>query len=139
MADEPISITQGFLAQVLCETEQALLADPRYQSTGEVFNTAVYLLSATFRTLMETMADNGGYGVIGGTPDDVVKALAEIGYGDLAPEQKAIVDDQGRILEILMRDAPARIIITGLIEAYRSLEAERKADASLVTPEAGTG
>ena len=122
---EPISITQGFLAQTLFETEQEVLANPRYQGTGEVFNVATFLLSESFRHLMESVGQAPGYGVQGGTPDELVKAVTELRYSDLTEEQKAVVDTNGRVLETLLKDPPARILIIGLIEAYKELERER--------------
>lgn len=123
---EPISITQGFLAQTLFETEQEVMSNPKYEGTGEVFNTAVFLLADAFRHLMESVSHAPGYGVKDGISEEIVKTVAELNYGDLTPDQKAVVDERGRVLETLLKDPPARILIVGLLEAYAGLEAERR-------------
>lgn len=127
---ESISITQGFLAQALFETEQEIMKNPAYEGTGEVYNVSTFLLAEAFRYLMGTIAQTPGYGVKDGVPEEMAKAVMETQYNDLSPEQKAVVDEQGRILESLLKDPPARILILGLIAAYKDLQDARNEEVS---------
>lgn len=136
MTSEPVSMTQGFLAQVLFDTDHKIMLNPGYAHQGEVFNTAVFLLTEAFRRLMEQMAVNPNYGVKAEMTDEVRSTIGDITYADLNEAQKATVDNHGRLLELLLQDPAARIVITGLIEAYQALEEER---AAAQTPPAQPG
>lgn len=124
MSDK-ISITQAFLAQLLFETEQDILVNPKYQGTGEVFNVATFLISESFRQLMHSLAAIPQYGVQSEGQEQLREAVKSVRYSDLKPEQQAEINEVGRRMESLLRDPAARIAINGLLQAYRQLEDER--------------
>lgn len=120
-----ISIQQRFLAQVLLDTEKYVLQNPRYGNTAESFNVSTYLLSEAFRSLMCFSAMYPSYGVVTDQSPEVAKVVADLCSEDLDDDKQQELQDQGNLLERALQDPAARLVILGVLEAYKALEHER--------------
>lgn len=117
-----ISLADGFLAQILLETDVEIMANPRYASGDDLFNASVFYLAEAFRVIMGDMARRPGYGVAGALPEEALSSLQDVKYATLAPEVKEEVDRDGATLHDALKDPATRQIISAILVVRRAIE-----------------
>jgi hypothetical protein len=134
---KPLTITEGFLSQVVFESDLKILTEPTYEHPDAVFSTATFALSEAFRFLMNSMASTPGYGVAGGFDEEQVAKFKELKYSELNEEQKAVVESKGVVIGKMLEDAAFRVAIMGVAHAFE-VAAQMRSENAGNKPEENT-